>query len=235
MTGKTAFERLKAWWQNDQTPIELKYPNPLKAKIGNHILIKNRQEIGDDLWDIEAIAVMDRGDSGKLPVTDYALASEERRLLLRVLPHTPGGGSPILLMAPYFPEDGDSYPWGEESQPILDALMDPTGEFYRYRGEPAEECYYRDICNQHGTATLLQDADGDSRIDAKEVRTEPFSFWAFRRKTNDAAGTEFEQHLHAYFSGTYDPATKRVAGGDRTIAIHRGDEIPATHVVVYGS
>jgi hypothetical protein len=169
-------------------------------------------------------------------MTDYVLESKEGRVVLRVLPRT--GHNPkdarshhFLLLDPYF-EQG----WADDSAFILEALDDPTGEFFRHKGEPEEEHYWRvnDVkVPYHCSVALLRDIDRNGTVEEEEVVKGEFTLWDFWRTTSDEAGQEYTQFLYAHLSGRYDPKTRRVAGGDKVITILRGSDVDPDNVRLF--
>ncbi len=244
--GRTGFEIIKSWIKGEkQIPVEKQHHNPLDAKIGSRVRFTNVviqgeegiRNLGDDLWEITAIWAWTRKPGGQ-PFADYVLSSEGKDVVLRVMPKQDRGkvGEPeFLLMLPYYPEGGGLLAWGDESPHVLGALTDKTGEFVRFGGEPHEERYFRDLNNVKCEVAIISDKDGDGHVDEDEVERQPFSLWTFRRDTVDEASQPFTQMLHAQMSGTFhpSPSNNQVVGGDKTIAIMRGESVPSANVMVY--
>lgn len=234
--GRTGFEILKSFFSGPPKPVEEQFFNPLQAKIESQARI-NRDDF-DELWRVTEIWAWDRKINGNShPFADYILVSESKQVVLRVLPKVVKGKQAdpdILLLQQYWPDNlTGPYPWGEESPYVLDGLMDKTGEFVRWAGEPNEERYFRDICNVPVTVSIIKDQNHDGKVEMEEVQRHEFSTWTFRRTTTDIANQEFEQYLMVQLSGVYDPRTKRVSGGDKDILILRGEGISANNFMLY--
>lgn len=236
--GRTGYEILKSWVTGEKNvPVEKQYTNPLDAKIGSHVRISSMDGFDQDLWRVTELWAWNRNINGNIhPMTDYILESENKRVILRVLPKTTKGKKDdpdLLLLTQYWPEQPGAYPWGEESPFVLDGLMDPAGEFVRFGGTEQEEKYFRDLSNIKSDVSIISDRNNDSIIENEEVQKGEFSLWTFRRVTNDEANQEFEQHLHVQLSGIYDPRSKKVSGGDKDILILRGESVPTMNVMMY--
>jgi hypothetical protein len=243
--GRTGFEILKSIVTGEkQVPTEQQYHNPLQAKVGAHVRLANividGKDYTHDLWDVTQIWAWNRRINGAMhPFADYILESDGRRLVLRVMPNQNRGKAAepeLLLLSQYYPDNMvGPLPWGDESPFILEAIMDPTGEFVRFKGEPTEEKYFRDLSKIPADVAILRDKDGNGTVDADEVERHPHTLWTFRRDTEDEAKQKFTQHLHVQLSGTFHPSptNNQVVGGDKDILMLRGEAIPALNVMMY--
>lgn len=230
--GKTAFEMLRDFVSGKkEKAVEERYFNPLAVKIGAHARISNMDGFDDQLWKLTQIWAWDRQINGNShQMADYVLESDGKWLIVRVLPQAAlHNHHTLLILTQYWPDGDGPYPWGDESIPVLAGLNDSTGEFVRFGGTENEERYFRDLCDVHADVVILEDKNGCGEV---VVEGGPFTLWTFRRMTNDIAGEEFEQHLHAQLSGHYGGAG-RVAGGDKDILILRGEEMSALNLMIY--
>lgn len=231
--GRTAYQILRDKIKGVK-PVEDQFYNPLGAKIGSHARI-DIDDLSDDLWKVSEIWAWDRRINGNShPMADYVLDSGDGNwLIVRVMPTAKADDFRMLLLRQYWPDSNDGpYPWGDESVPVLAGLNDSTGEFVRFGGTEKEERYFRDLCGIHADVSMIADRNKDGKVEEDEVQKMPFTLWTFRRVTNDIAGEEFEQHLHAQLSGHYGGAG-RVAGGDKDILILRGEELHAANLMIY--
>jgi hypothetical protein len=234
--GRTAWERLTG--QNKPVAVEKQYTNPLAVTIGATVRVDTPDHFRH-LFTVEYMRAWTRTVAGKkvTDMTDYGLVSGTTRVVLRVLPRTNANAKNrfthhFLAMQPYF-EAG----WTDETPDILRALSDPSGEFYRYRGEPEEEHYWRvnGVTTPYACSTaLLRDVDGNGTVEPGEVEKEDLTLWDFWRGTTDEAGQEVTQFLYAQFGGLYNPATNEVSGsGDRTVVMYQGLDVNADKITAY--
>jgi hypothetical protein len=237
--GRTGFEIIKSWLSGQKVvPVEEQYYNPLAIKVGAHARLNNTYGLDQDLWDVTEIwAWVRRLCDHDHPMTDYMLESDDKRIVLRLLPKVSRGKSDepeVLLLQQYYPETPGPLPWGEESPHVLDALMDDSGQFVRFKGEVQEECYFRDLCNVSCAVTILKDGDGS--VSKEEA---DYSLWTFRRDTTDEADQTFTQYLHVQLSGKDQPRLddgyklKTVEGGDKDLLILRGELFSSLNLMMY--
>lgn len=192
--------------------------DPLDARDGDHVRL-DILDYRDDLWRIGGLVWMVQSINGtRHPFTDYDLFSSERRCVLRLFPKD--DKYTVLLLAQYWPDEPGPQPYGDEVQAILEALNDPSGEFYRYRDTDAEEHYWR----IGGKVPIHAAANGIGK----------FTIWDFHRTTSDESGAEFTEYLYAELSGYYR-GPDEIVGGDKTLIMYRGREISPEHVTVYGA
>jgi hypothetical protein len=236
-TGRTGAEILKSLWFGKPKPVETQYFNPLEAKIGSHVRISNLVGFDDELLKVVEIWAWDRKINGNShQLADYILDVETKRIVLRVMPKIVKGKPTepeLILLTQYWPEQPGPYPWAEESQYVLDGLMDTTGELVRFKGEPQEEIYFRELCNIKSDVAIISDTNHDGKVEPEEVQKDQYSLWTFRRMMTDEAGQEFEQHLHVQLSGVYDHDTKEIDGGDKSILILRGESVSSAKIMMY--
>lgn len=240
--GKTAYEILCEWWTGKpaHTPIEQRYANPLNAKIFSRVRLLKMAGLDNHLWTITAIWSWDRIVNGvKCPMTDYYLESDNKTLIIRLLPAPERKPAVAMLMlSQHYPETDtehghiDPLVWCDESPEIIAGLMDQKGELVHNAGSPDEERYHRDICNTNCTVYVIRDVDDNKEIEESDVTQENYSLWTFRRDTEDAGGKVI-QHLHAQLGGQYHAGTQKITNGNRTLLILRGEEIPVENVVIY--
>lgn len=236
--GRTAFEIFKSrFFGKKEIPVEQQFQNPLEGRIGGSVRFVHHLDYENELWLVRAIWSWDRHINGTIQnMTDYHLVSDDKKLILRVLPKS--DQIAILLMTQYWPIDVEQSPWADQnnvnsSAQILDALEDPTGEFVRFMDTPEEEKYFRDYRNILASVSVLSDKDQDGKVEMSEVEKSEYSLWTFYRQIPDEAGINFEQHLHVQVSGQYDSEKKHIFGGDKTIQMLRGEEITTRQIVIY--
>lgn len=228
--GRTLFEILTGTGKEPPAPSGVY--NPLGAKdkaiFGIDVL-----DFRDDLWPLHDFYSWRQSLAGTVHMmADYYLKSDDRVCLIKVVPKDgPCVGLPVsvLLMTQYYPAEPGAMPYDPSLTPeILAALDDPTGEFYKDRGLPTEECYWR-----LGGKVPIPALVTDNFVGM--VRERPYTLWDFHRDTTDEAGQTVRQYLYAHFSGRYDPKTKSTAGGYQDLILWRGVEIEPNRVTLYGA
>lgn len=234
--GRTAWERLIG--ANKPVTVEKQYTNPLDVRIGATVRV-DTIEHHKPIWTVAAIWAWDRqtGGSKTAGMTDYLLtATGGKQLLLRVLPREQANAKNTrthhFLALETYHEQG----WDDTAPLVLDALCDPTGEFYKDRGEETEECYWRinDVkVPYHCSVSVISDVNRDGTVEEEEVQKGEYTLWDFWRTTQDEADQDTTQFLYAQLSGRYDPASKRVHGGDKTIHLYRGFDVDPDKIVAY--
>lgn len=242
--GRTGYEILKQLWAGKPKSVESQFFNPLEAKVGSLARISERTVTteallgdADQLWTVGEIWAWERSINGNIHnMADYVLVSDSHRLVLRVIPNIVRGKQAeptTLLLAQYWPDNQvGPHAWDDESNFILDGLMDKTGEFVRFKGEPTEERYFRDLSNIKSDVAILADTNQDGALELEEVNRQPYSLWTFRRTTTDTI-SEFEQHIHVQLSGHYNHDTKKIAGGDKDILMLRGEIVMPQNIMMY--
>ena len=237
--GRTAWQILTG--TNKQLSIADSIINPLEVRVGSHVTINRSlsdvELTSDELWQITEIWAWDRNINGqKYPLTDYIIESDDKRLVIRVVP-SHDKKHHILIMNQYYPDTPGPLSWNDESQFILDAINDNSGEFYRNRGEENEEKYWRIggivpiICD----VKILRDQNKDKIVSDNEVQNEPFTLWDFHRVTIKDE-VEVTQYLYLQLSGHYQTlknGDSRIVDGDKSILMLRGEEIEPAHVTIF--
>ncbi len=206
--GRTLFEILTGRNQRNMTPLELQYHNPLEAKVGCTVSFEHEAEIKDINFVIEKISVYEtRIGRQKFYHTDYHLkgisldVDNYVRMRLRVIPDeqaTNKLGCRIQLLYLY---DEMQYDEGFHKN----VLGDPSGIFQVNQDdegkdlpEGAERKYARVGGNTepyHANLTLLQDTDGDSKVEEDELEHSKATYWEFARNTDDENGQPFDEFL----------------------------------------
>jgi len=236
--GRTLYEVTKDWWKKKRAaPLETTIFNPMQAKVGSHVRLINHHEFGDSLWKVVAIDEWQRLINGQqFPMVDYVLnatnddGSRPVVTLRLIFQDT----TQVWLLTQRWPEENPGpHPWDEESPFVLDALMAPKGELVQHAGTAKEERYWRDTNCVLATVTHLEDKNGDGVVSACEAFRQDMTLWTFRTNRPDSAGTVTEYHLHAQLSGFYDPDTKEVTGGDKTILMLAGELVPTDKIMLY--
>lgn len=242
--GRTAWEILTGKGKSEKpVAIAEAITNPLSAKVGSHVsingLLADVELTTNELWQITEIWAWERNIHGqKHSLTDYVIESDGKRLVMRVLPRIdahPNLRHHILIMSQYYPDTPGPMPWNDESPFVLEAADDQTGEFYRFKGEENEEKYWRIggvipiLCD----VQILKDKNQDGTVADHEVAKEPYTLWDFHRVTTDSVGQELTQYLYIQLGGHYNPSTKRVSDGDKTILMLRGEELEPSQVTIF--
>lgn len=236
--GRTAWEILT----QKQVSIVDTIVNPLSAKVGSHVAINcslsDVELSSNELWKITEIWSWNRNiNDNQHPMTDYVIESDEKRLVIRVLPRADHGYH-VLAMSQYYPEMPGPMLWNDESPYLLEAANDPTGEFYKNKGQDNEEKYWRIGGNVpiHCDVQILRDLNQDGAVADGEVAQEPYTLWDYHRVTTGDVGQELTQYLYIQLSGKYkqqDGRNPTIAGGDKTILILRGEELEPSCVTIF--
>lgn len=236
MAGRTAWEILMG--KNKPKDVEFRFVNPLELRIGGNVTV-NTIDFGRHMFNVEQIWAWDRNINGKtFPLTDYFLRSSEASVLIRVLPRDNPNADikhHVLVMKQYYPENTDQpLGWCDESPAILEAANSDSGDFIRFAGTENEIKYWRVGGNIPipCEVNIIRDLNGDKKIDETEVEKVPYTLWDFHRETLDEAQQKMTEFLYIQLSGSFSPPNK-VRGGDKTIVIYRGEEIPPDRIMAY--
>lgn len=205
--GRTLFEILSGRNKKDQRPMELRYPNPLGAKIGCTVSFKHDTEISGISFVIEKIAICTTIIRSKSFVcTDYYIkgVTLERdkpyRYRLRLTPDADESNElrcKVQLFKLY-----DEMEWDEAF--YKDVLGHTGGEIdvnYDDNGAelPEPNRYWRieDVLTPYkAKITLLSDKDGDGEVEESELEKYDIEYWDYHREYDDATtGVATKEYL----------------------------------------
>jgi hypothetical protein len=195
--GRTLWEMLMGHFQG---PLEFRYYNPLRAKVGSAILL-DEIEFRDHQFSVKEIYEYKRTINGNAFLfCDYVLLArplhqDEIVLRLRVNPvadpaKVAGPSYQVLLLWPF-----DSLAYNEG---LHQAVTDDTQKFQVIENGVVQEEYYRvhDVASAYrARVAILRDEDSNQRVDADEVETMILEYWDYWRETQDDAGLPFTQFL----------------------------------------
>jgi hypothetical protein len=170
--------------KKNETPLEFKFCNPLKARVGNSVKI-DTPEYANMFFTIQSIRQVDRkveGESHLFP--DYDLKcqpfdGDPVQLRLRLIPGEPDGEidhSVVLLKLI------DECPYDKAFHDGL-AFEENKGEFLE-----GDATYWRvnDVKEEWVAKTsLLQDINKNGKIDQDEVKHGSINYWDFWRETEE--------------------------------------------------
>jgi hypothetical protein len=194
--GRTLWEMFVDWAKG---PRELRQFNPLRAKIGNALVIDNI-EWRDRNFLVREIRIYSRRIEGQeFLFADYAATErttkgEETSIRARLNPAADAHFSEIphhaLLLAL---EDDLAYDQG-----LHDVVRDTTKKFQILQDGKitAEFMRLHDLSEPyHAEVTVLVDEDQNKRIDRDEVKTIKVDYWDYARDVPDAAGQPEKEYL----------------------------------------
>lgn len=224
--GRTIFEALAG-----RAPAAGVGPyNPLGARVGDPVRL-DVLDYRDLLWRVEEVWAWEGTVGGrKWNLADYVIDADDAPAVLRCVPDWAAGEArvEVLLLHQLWPEGRwGPAPYGDDVRGALEALDDPTGELYRFRGTEAEERYWR----VGGAVPVVGEARAEAAGEA--VRVGPFTYWDFHRDTTDEGGSTVREYLYGQLSGRYE-GPDRIRGGDKTLVMYRGREIDPKRVAIYG-
>jgi hypothetical protein len=195
--GKTLWEMLMAKLHG---PVELRYYNPLKAKIGSSIMI-NDIDLRDYNFFIKEIRQYQRAIGGKpFFFVDYVLLArplhgDDIWLRLRLNPvDDPEAASGLthtaLLLRLY-----DEMAYDENLHKVV---TDTTKKFEVVENGQVTEEYWRinDVATPYkAKLSILKDENKDGQVDEEEVEKEGLEYWDYWRDTKDEVGQPLRQYL----------------------------------------
>lgn len=193
--------------------------DPLGAPAGSLVVVDSTAWVAAGLsgkpLQVAEVVQVSRSLTGEKTdgMVDYVL--DDGAAVLRAVETRRGGqlGHVLFALLPYY-EQG----WDPDDSPGLLADLDHlSGEFYRYRDEPNEEHWHRD-------------APGAPAYDCEVGPVKaPETLWVFNRFDGAAAD---RLALFAHLSGRYDPATGKVAGGDKVVTMRTGPVVLKSKITV---
>jgi len=200
--GRTVWEILVGSNKPDTTPLELKYYNPLKAKLGMSVTMEFEDNLSGINFFIEKIAVYKTITNGKEYLhTDYVLkgvtldAPKPLRVLLRLVKHEDslnklGCDLQVLQVMDEFPWDEGFY----ENVLCNDARQfrverDDAGNELRepivyWRVDNVPDPYRADV-------TILSDQDGDGKVAEEELTRYSTTYWDYHREMDKSTALEY--------------------------------------------
>ena len=195
--GKTLWEMLTSKFSS---PTELKYYNPLKARIGNAVQI-NDIDWKDNSFFLKEIREYQRRISGQLFLfVDYVLLSrplhgDDTWIRLRLNPvddptRAAGLTHNVLLLRL---DDDLAYDEG-----LHNILRDTTKKFQVLENGQVTEEYWRvnDVGDSYeAKVTVLRDVNNDGTVDDDEVQRLQIEYWDYWREIKDIAGQPVTQYL----------------------------------------
>jgi hypothetical protein len=145
-------------------------------------------------------------DGIKRIMTDYRI---------RAVPHS--GGDALNLLVRLIPRENPDVDnkfthhcvvlkkffecgWQDEAERIgiLEAVNDPKGELVFHRGETDEAKFWRIHSNiaYDCVVAVLQDDNGDGKVEKSEVTNFLYQLWDYHRETKDEAGQTMTEYLY---------------------------------------
>lgn len=221
--GKTLWEML-----TDKLlgPVESKVYNPLRAKVGNAMMI-DTIEWRDFNFFVRQIAEYRRRIGGKdFLFVDYVLLARplnaddvlvELRLNPVDDPENYGGMTHHALLLRL----DDEFAYSEDFHKVL---TDDTGKFQVLEDGIVTEEFFRlnDVQQAYkAQVTVIADFNKDKRLDRGEVRKHRLEYWDYVREVKDEAGQPKREYLFI-----------EMATRDGWFQIWRGSEIDAQKVLV---
>jgi hypothetical protein len=195
--GKTLWEMLV---EKLQGPVELRFYNPLKARVGNALTI-DEVELRDYNFFLHEIREYKRTiGREEFPFVDYVLLArplggEDVWVRLRLNPvddpeRASGVTHDVLLLRLY---DELAYDQG-----LHEVLNDTTKKFQVVEDGEVREEFWRinDVASPYkARVAVLKDTDRDSKVEKDEVKTVHLEYWDYWRETQDEFGQTFTEFL----------------------------------------
>jgi hypothetical protein len=207
-------------------PLELKYYNPLKARIGVSVTI-DTVELRDLNFFLREIREYKRKIGPKeFTFVDYALLARplhgddvELRLRLNPVadPDKVGGQTHHVLMLRL----DDEMAYSDEFNKVL---TDKTGKFQVLQDGEVKEEFMRlgGLKSPYkATVSFLRDVNQNEHIERDEVETLQLKYWDYARECKDEAGQPFQEYLFV-----------EMDADSGWIQIWRGQEMDAKKVLV---
>lgn len=207
--GRTLYEILTG--QNKPKAMELRYYNPLQAKVGCTVSFQYEPTLAGINFVIEKITVYEtKIGKKKFYHTDYhckgtTVAMEGfLRFRLRLTPDQDANnilGCRIQVLHLYdeMPYDEDFYNGVlcNESK-ILEVNQDDEGKPLEV---PRRYWRVEDVFDPyHAVASTLKDTNNDGKIDESEVEEEKTTYWDYARDTEDENGGKYTEFLYVEMS-----------------------------------
>jgi hypothetical protein len=195
--GKTLWEMLT---ERFHSPVELQYYNPLKARIGNAVVI-NEVEWRDYNFFLREIREYKRTlGSKQFLFADYTLLArplggDDVSLRLRLNPvdnpDRAGGLTHHVLMLRLY----DEMTYNEDFHKVV---TDTTKRFQVMDNGQVVEEYWRinDVSDSYkARITIIKDVNSDGKVEKDEVETMELEYWDYWRDTTDEFGQPLRQFL----------------------------------------
>jgi hypothetical protein len=195
--GRTLWEMLKAKLQG---PVELRYYNPLKAKIGASVMV-NDLDLKDFNFFVKEIRQYERRiGPNQFFFADYVLLAKPLEgndvwVRIRLTPiENPDRASDLthdvllLLLT-------DDLAYNEGLHKVV---KDTTRHFQVIEDGKVKEEYTRinDVSSSYrAEVSVIRDVNDDHRVDPDEVEKIELEYWDYWRETQDAAGQPQKQFL----------------------------------------
>ena len=209
MSGRTLWEILMGQNKLDTRPAELKVWNPLQAKIGCTVQLKNDVRFSGINFVIERITIHDTPIGEKnFRHIDYhckgtSLETEGFvRFRLRLLPDDDATNELGCRIQVLFLYDE----MAQDDEFIKNVLGDPEGIFNINQDDAGNQLtedqvrrYWRieDVRDPYrSVTTVLEDEDRSGKVDSDEILSGVVIYsWDYSRLTNDENGQEFTEYL----------------------------------------
>lgn len=196
--GKTLWEMLMERFRSD--PVEFRFYNPLRAKVGSFVTI-DEFDLKDLDFRVEEVREYRRevGSQEFLSV-DYVLLARPygkdevlRRLRLNPLdnPDRHGGLTHYALLLRL----DDEMAYSEDFHTIL---KDDSGDFQVLQDGVVQEVFHRvaDLRKPYkAKVAIVKDADHDGTAEADEVERTEVLFWDYERDVTTPAGRTVKEYL----------------------------------------
>jgi hypothetical protein len=192
--GRTLWEM---WTGKKQPPVEDRFFNPMKAKIGSIVTI---DEIDLKQLDfvVKEIREYKRTIEGKeFLFADYVLHAQPLKgeavvLRLRVNPTGQADGGPTHNVLMLLLDDEMGY------DKDFHGVVTDTTKKIEVTDKNVTETYFRinDLQSSYkATVSVVRDANQDGKVEEDEVETLQLEYWDYWRETPDEAGTPTTQFL----------------------------------------
>jgi len=224
--GRTLWERLTG--ANKPVPVEEKFANPARVKIGGVLTLKTIDLMGL-VFTVRSREEWTRQVNGNTRTfTDYRLLArphdgEDVEILLRMIPIA--NPDPIaklthncVALRKFFECGWDNE---DERNGLLEGLNDPKGQMLFAAGTPEQKTFLR-INGKEAfdcDVAILADLDGNGKVEENEVRHKKYRMWDFFCKStlDGQIVTEF-----LYVHQDLD---------DKSFVLWLGEEIDLTKIV----
>ena len=200
--GRTLWQILTGSNKKDMKPLELKYHNPLQAKVGMNITFSHESDWQGVNFVIEQIDVYQTEiGQKKFYHTDYVLKGvslkedQPIRVRLRLEPddnsfNKLGCKVQVLKMI-------DGFSWDEGF--YNEVLCHESDEFVINNGDDNDEARYARVDGVHdpyfATVTVLIDTDGDGTVEDEELEHYNTEYWDYQRTVLGEYSDESQEYL----------------------------------------